>query len=67
MYCLTGQILKKSGEEFKFPVNWGCNLQSEHEMFLAEKHFKRYFATNVWMGHSNSIPMILFCVVDTAL
>ncbi len=27
--------------KFEFPVFWGCDLQSEHERFLAEKHFKR--------------------------
>jgi asparaginyl-tRNA synthetase len=33
-------ILEKSGEEFEFPVKWGIDLQSEHERFLTEKHFK---------------------------
>jgi len=33
-------ILKKSGERFEFPVQDGANLQSEHERFLTEKHFK---------------------------
>ena len=35
------EILKASGEKFEFPVNWGCDLQSEHERYLVEKHFKR--------------------------
>ena len=33
-------ILEKSGEKFEFPVAWGVDLQSEHERFLTEKHFK---------------------------
>ncbi len=28
-------------KKFKFPVDWGLDLQSEHERFLVEKHFKR--------------------------
>jgi asparaginyl-tRNA synthetase len=34
------QILKKSGQNFEFPVEWGLDLKSEHERFLCEKHFK---------------------------
>ncbi len=34
-------ILMKSGEKFEFPVNWGVDLQSEHERYLVEKHFKK--------------------------
>jgi asparaginyl-tRNA synthetase len=33
-------LLKKSGEKFEFPVAYGLNLQSEHERWLTEKHFK---------------------------
>ena len=28
-------------KQFKFPVEWGIDLQSEHEKFLVEKHFKK--------------------------
>ncbi len=35
------EILKNSGQKFEFPVDWGCDLQSEHERYLVEKHFKR--------------------------
>jgi asparaginyl-tRNA synthetase len=31
-------ILKNSGQEFDYPVEWGCDLQAEHERFLTEKH-----------------------------
>ncbi len=33
-------ILLKSGRTFDYPVSWGLNLQSEHERFLTEVHFK---------------------------
>jgi asparaginyl-tRNA synthetase len=33
-------LLKKSGEKFEFPIEYGLNLQSEHERWLTEKHFK---------------------------
>ena len=35
------EILKNCGEDFKYPVFWGCDLQTEHERFLSEKHFER--------------------------
>ena len=34
------ELLEKSGEKFEHPVSWGTDLQSEHERFLTEKHFK---------------------------
>jgi asparaginyl-tRNA synthetase len=34
-------LLSDSGETFEFPVEWGIDLQSEHERWLAECHFKR--------------------------
>ncbi len=34
-------ILMASGEKFEYPVSWGTDLQSEHERYLVEKHFKR--------------------------
>jgi len=34
-------ILEKSGKKFEFPVSWGLDLQSEHERYLAEEHFKK--------------------------
>ena len=35
------KILEASGEKFEFPVFWGADLQSEHERYLVEKHFKK--------------------------
>ena len=34
-------ILSKAKEKFEFPVNWGMDLQSEHERYLCEKVFKK--------------------------
>ncbi|MDO5666048.1 MAG: asparagine--tRNA ligase, partial [Bacteroidia bacterium] len=34
------KILEESGHKFEFPVFWGADLQSEHERYLVEKHFK---------------------------
>src|SRR5437588_10101177 len=39
-YAEAIELLKKSGEKFEFPVGHGLNLQSEHERWLTEKHFK---------------------------
>lgn len=34
-------ILKKSNKKFEFPVEWGNDLQTEHERYLCEEHFKK--------------------------
>ncbi len=39
-YTEAVEILAKSGRQFDFPVSYGLNLQSEHERFLTEEHFK---------------------------
>ncbi len=35
------KILEESGRKFEFPVHWGTDLQSEHERYLVEEHFKK--------------------------
>jgi len=40
-YTEAIEILKKADAKFEFPVKWGSDLQSEHERFLVEKHYKR--------------------------
>ena len=35
------KILQKSGKSFEFPVEWGMDLQTEHERFLVEQHVGR--------------------------
>ncbi len=38
-YTDAVEILKSCGKKFEFPVEWGVDLQSEHERYLAEEHF----------------------------
>ena len=38
-YTEAVKLLEESGEEFKFPVHWGTDLQTEHERYLTEKVF----------------------------
>ncbi|MDE0285108.1 MAG: asparagine--tRNA ligase [Gammaproteobacteria bacterium] len=40
-YTEAVEILQKSGQNFEFKPEWGKDLQSEHERFLTEQHFKR--------------------------
>jgi asparaginyl-tRNA synthetase len=40
-YTEAVDILMKSGKKFEFPVSWGADLQSEHERYLVEEHYKR--------------------------
>lgn len=39
-YTEAIEILLKSDQTFDYPVSWGMDLQSEHERYLTEKHFK---------------------------
>jgi asparaginyl-tRNA synthetase len=39
-YTQAVEILEKSGRTWEFPVKWGLDLQSEHERYLTEQHFK---------------------------
>lgn len=36
-YTEAVEILQKSGEKFEYPVEWGMDLQTEHEKYLSEK------------------------------
>ena len=40
-YTEAVDLLKKSGKEFQYPVEWGIDLQTEHERYLTEQIFKR--------------------------
>ncbi|HPD95388.1 MAG: asparagine--tRNA ligase [Bacteroidales bacterium] len=40
-YTVAIDILEKANQKWEFPVFWGVDLQSEHERYLVEKHFKR--------------------------
>ncbi len=39
-YTEAVDILVKANKKWEFPVNWGADLQAEHERYLVEKHFK---------------------------
>ncbi|MBE6548277.1 MAG: asparagine--tRNA ligase [Ruminococcaceae bacterium] len=39
-YTEAVEILKNSGADFKYPVEWGIDLQTEHERYLTEQVFK---------------------------
>jgi len=40
-YTEAVDMLKKSGREFEYPVEWGCDLQTEHERFITEEILKK--------------------------
>ena len=40
-YTEAVELLKASGKSFEYPVEYGLNLQSEHERWLTEEHFKK--------------------------
>jgi asparaginyl-tRNA synthetase len=40
-YTEAVEILKKENDRFEYPVEWGCDLQTEHERFLTEQVFKK--------------------------
>jgi len=40
-YTEAIDILMKSGQKFEFKVEWGTDLQAEHERYLVEQHFKK--------------------------
>ncbi len=40
-YSEAVKILEEGGATFQYPVYWGCDLQTEHERYLTERHFGR--------------------------
>jgi asparaginyl-tRNA synthetase len=40
-YTEAVEILKSCGKKFEYPVEWGIDLQTEHERYLTEEHFKK--------------------------
>lgn len=40
-YTEAVEILKNSGEKFQYPVEWGIDLQTEHERYITEKVYKK--------------------------
>lgn len=40
-YTEAVEILKNSGKDFDYPVEWGCDLQTEHERYLTDEVYKK--------------------------
>ncbi len=40
-YTEAVELLKKAGDRFDYPVEWGCDLQTEHERYITEEIFKK--------------------------
>ena len=40
-YTEAIELLKKAGDRFEYPVDWGCDLQTEHERYITEEVFKK--------------------------
>ena len=40
-YTEAIELLQKSGHKFDYPVEWGCDLQTEHERYLTEQVFQK--------------------------
>jgi len=47
-YTEAMEILKSSGKKFEFPVGYGRDMQTEHERYLTEEHFKRPVFVTDW-------------------
>ncbi len=61
-YTEAIEILKSCGEKFEYPVEWGTDLQSEHERYLTEKHFQNPV---ILYDYPRSIkPFYMYCNDD---
>ena len=61
-YTEAVEILESCGHKFEYPVEWGTDLQSEHERFLTEQHFKKPV---ILFDYPRSIkPFYMYCNDD---
>ena len=61
-YTEAIELLEKSGKDFEFPISWGADMQSEHERFLTEEHFKKPV---IVYDYPNTIkPFYMYCNDD---
>ncbi|WP_375057899.1 asparagine--tRNA ligase [Zobellella sp. DQSA1] len=58
-YTDAVRILQESGRQFEFPVEWGIDLSSEHERYLAEEHFKAPVVVKNYPRHIKAFYMKL--------
>ncbi len=40
-YTKAIEILKEADKDFQYPVEWGCDLQTEHEKYITEEVYKK--------------------------
>ena len=52
-------VLKNAKKKFQFPVDWGTDLQSEHERYLVEKHYKKPVILTDYPEHIKAFYMKL--------
>lgn len=58
-YTEAIEILEKTDQSFTYPVSWGLDLQSEHERYLAEVHFKKPIIVTDYPAHIKAFYMRL--------
>ena len=56
-YTEAVDILKKSNKKFEFPVEWGSDLQAEHERYLCEEHVKGPVMVKDYPRHKKAFYM----------
>src|SRR3546814_12128091 len=52
-YTDAVELLQESGKKFDFPVEWGLDLQTEHERWLPEEHVGRPVVLTYYPEHIN--------------
>jgi asparaginyl-tRNA synthetase len=58
-YTEAIEVLKNAKKKFQFPVDWGTDLQSEHERYLVEKHYKKPVILTDYPEHIKAFYMKL--------
>lgn len=58
-YTEAVHLLQKSGHKFEFPVEWGLDLQTEHERWLTEQHVGRPVVVTNYPEHIKAFYMRL--------
>ncbi|AXI84260.1 asparagine--tRNA ligase [Xylella taiwanensis] len=58
-YADAIMLLEKSGKKFDFPVEWGLDLQTEHERWLTEEHIGRPVVVTNYPEHIKAFYMRL--------
>jgi asparaginyl-tRNA synthetase len=56
-YTQAIEILRKAPKQFQFPVDWGVDLQSEHERYLAEEYCKQPVILTDYPAHIKAFYM----------